>query len=191
MKTYFNSKGFITQLYELGIYWDRKVLSLQQDCTGKYSVFPLSMGFVEPMEFNSDSIYPTQGVWTTRFKFDRCNESIVYNAIFMAQKGKKPKIGLLVPGNTRTSPQLMRDLYSQGVILVTEIKRKNKECKEIRVLNTEVTKEPFSLKSDGKTFHGAWEEQWTVKNCDEIIEMTFCFIPTDDGGTNWSSGKCK
>ena len=187
---YFKSKEFQKQLFDMGVYWDRNILNIQTNCKSKYHLKPISFGFLKPLEFNSDGVYPTQGVMTVRYTFSRCNETITYNALISAQEGKTPKIAALVPGTTRASPQLLRDLYIGGVSGMVAKKRKNKECKKTSITNTVVTLEPSTITQDGKEFNGAWEEFWTVKHCDEQIDMTFCLIPDGKGGTSWTGGKC-
>ncbi len=182
---YFDSKEFYKQLYELGLYWDRNILKIQTNCKSEYSVKPIGYNFIKPLIFNSNDIWPIQGVWTFRFNFSRCDETITYNALFSARLDKQPQIGVLVPGTTRALPVLQRDLYLGGVAAMVGVKSKNKECKETRVLNTKVTIEPTEAK-----VKGVWEELWTVSHCGEKIDATFCLIPDGAGGTNWAASKC-
>lgn len=100
-------------------------------------------------------------------------------------------MGALVPGTTYCSPQLLRDLFVSGVAGMVAIKTKNKSCETIQVLDTKVTNGPDITDNAGEKHVGMWEEQWMVKSCDVTIEMTFCFVPDKNGGTNWSSGSCK
>ncbi len=190
-ESYMRSQDFYKQLYNLGIHWDRKELNIQMDCNSKYFVNPVSHAILTPLTFSDENIHPVSGAWTFRYEFNRCNESIIYNAIIVARDGKKPQMGALVPGTTYCSPQLLRDLFVGGVAGMVAIKRKNKSCKTVKVLDTTVTDGPGTTDNTGKKHVGIWEEQWVVKSCDEIIEMTFCFVPDGSGGTNWSSGACQ
>lgn len=187
---YFNSGEFQKQLYQLGVYWDRNVLKIKTNCTSKYHVNPVSHSFIKPLKFNAEGIYPTEGVWTFRYSFSRCDETIIYNALVIAQGGKQPKMVTLAPGTTKTSPQLLRDLYIGGVSMMVAKKSENKDCKKTNILNTSVSLEPTTLELNGKKIKGVWEEFWTVKHCDEQIDMSFCLIPDGKGGTSWVGGKC-
>lgn len=188
--SYFKSGDFQKQLFDLGVYWDRSILNIQTNCKSKYLLKPVSYSFIKPLKFESNNIHPTHGIWTFRYSFSRCNESIIYNALISAQGNKKPRMSAIVPGTTSTSLQLLRDVYVGGVSVMVAAKRTNSECKKFSVINTKVTLEPTTIEQGGKEYNGVWEEFWTVKNCDEQIDMTFCFVPDGSGGTNWSSGKC-
>lgn len=187
---YFDSEEFHQQLYELGMYWDKKILNIQTDCKSKYVVKLIGYNFLKPLKFDSDNIWPTQGLWTFRYSFSRCDEIIIYNALFSARTDKIPQMAVLVPGTTRVSPVLLQDLYVGGVSSVVAAKSKNKECKKTSVLDTKVTIEPTTFKIKGKEINGVWEEQWIVSNCDEKITVAFCLTPDGVGGTHWATNKC-
>lgn len=189
---FLNSMEFKTQLYNLGIYWDRKVLNLETACTSKYNLIPISFGIVKPLIFDDGDVQPKSGVWTYRYRFVRCGKTIVYNALAIAKKGAAPKLMLMVPGYTRVSPTLLRDVIIGGVSAGAEMGAKdNKACKKVNVLDTAVTMKPTTLEEDGISYNGVWEELWTVQRCGEEISMNFCFVPTADGGTDWSLKKCR
>ncbi|MDH5359101.1 MAG: hypothetical protein OEX03_01000 [Gammaproteobacteria bacterium] len=187
---YFQSREFQKQLFELGVYWDRNILNIQTDCKSQYHLLPVSYSFIKPLKFETDSIHPSEGIFTFRYEFKRCNEIITYNALVSAQAGKGVKLSALVPGTTRVSPQLLKDLYIGGVSGMVATKRKNQECQKTTVTDTKVTLDPTATMSGKNNTNGMWEEFWTVKHCAETIEMSFCFIPDANGGTSWSSGKC-
>jgi hypothetical protein len=187
---YLGSNDFKKQLYNLGVYWDRKILNLQTDCQSQYQVKPVSFAFINPLAFGANQGHPISGVWTFRFEFVRCGESIVYNALSIAQKEGPPTIIPMVPGNTLSSPQLMQDLML-GVGVAMKIKyRSEKTCPNPKILNTELTMNQQTIEKNGRKLEGVWEEKWTALYCDVVEEVTFCLIPDGKGGTNWSVGKC-
>lgn len=188
---YFRTKEFQKALYDLGVYWDRNILKLQMTCESSYHLKPIGMRVVEPMQSDSSSLHPSDGIWTVKFNFTRCKESIVYNALVIAREKQTPKVVPLVPGNTIASPQLIRDVYVGGVPMIVGIEGGGTECENTSVRSTQVTMEPTTVMLDGEQQHGVWEETWTVKHCNQDIEMTFCFIPDGKGGTHWRGRGCK
>ncbi len=181
---YFGSQEYLKQLYNLGVYWDRKVLNLQETCTSQYIIYPISFSILKPLKFSSTQPDPTDGIWTYRYKFTRCGESIIYNALNIARNNQTPQLVQLVPGETNCSPTLIKDTYNGIYANLAQHNAQNKvTCKTAQVLNTEVT---ISQKNQ----NSAWEEKWTVKECDRTVETSFCFTPSEKGGTNWTIGKC-
>ncbi|GKT11240.1 MAG: hypothetical protein ISEC1_P0203 [Thiomicrorhabdus sp.] len=187
---YFKSAEFQKQLFDLGVFWDRQILNIQTNCQSKYHLKPISFAYVKPLKFDDNSQHPIEGIWTFRYRFSRCNESIIYNAHISAQQGKQPKMAALFPGTTRASPQLLKDVYLGGLSSIVAKKSTNKQCKKTTVVDTKVTLQPTTAERDGKVIKGVWQEQWQLKHCDELIEATFCFIPETSGGTTWVIGKC-
>lgn len=181
---YFGSQEYQKLLYNLGVYWDRNILQVQTHCTSKYTLNPLSFAIIKPLKF-SDTNTLIEGIWTFRYKFTRCKESIIYNALNIMKAGSKLKTIPLVPGTTNCDPILLKDAY-QGLYanLSLHNKQNSTTCKTVRVLNTKVTK-PQTANDK------AWEEKWTVLECEKKVETTFCFSPSQKGGTDWSIGKCK
>lgn len=183
---YLGSQEYQKSLYDLGVYWDRKVLKLQENCMGQYTINPISFAIIKPLKFSGANTTPIDGVWTFRYKFTRCGESITYNALNIARDNQKPQIVSLVPGTTKCDPILLKDVYS-GVyanLAIHNIKN-NTTCKTATVLDTEVTM-PQTIQNKN------WEEKWTILECDKKVETAFCFVPSEkNGGTTWILGKCK
>lgn len=190
---YLNSMDFKKLIYNTSVYWDREVLNLQTNCTSKYSIEPVSLAIIKPLVFENGDQTPSDGIWTYRYQFIRCGETIIYNIYAIAQKNQAPKILRMFPGESRISPTLFKDLtvgIASGTALWAKENAKGK-CQNIKVLNSEITMQPFTLKSEGKTYDGAWEEKWTIKRCEDLVPLNFCFIPVSVGGTNWSLNKCQ
>lgn len=182
---YLGTQAYQKQLYDLGVYWDRNILKLQENCTSQYNINPISFAIIKPMKFSDKNVAPVEGAWTFRYKFTRCNESIIYNSLNIARDNQNPKIIPLVPGTTNCDPILIKDLY--GAIyanLALNNKKNNTTCKSANVLNTKVTI-PQNIKNK------MWEEQWTILECDRKIKTSFCFTPSKRNGTNWTMGTCK
>lgn len=179
------------RLHALGLYLDKNLLGKAEVCSGKVWIEPISVGVVQPLFFPEGSVHPTRGMWTIRYRFDRCNESITYNALFRANAQGPATIFDMPPGTTLASPQLMRDLNPALYIAASSHNKDNRDCKVVAVMDTSVTKQPASLNVGGETIDGVWEEQWTVRTCSGTFSMPFCFIPQKAGGTIWKHAKCE
>jgi hypothetical protein len=178
------------RLYALGLYLDKNALGKTEPCNGKVWLEPISIGVLQPLVFSVEDAHPIKGAWTIRYRFDRCGESITYNALFQANEQGPTTVFHLPPGTTKTSPRLLRDL-NPGVFMAANAHNgDNKQCKLVAVTNTTVTAEPASLKVGNETFEGVWEENWTIRTCSGTFSMAFCFIPEKSGGTTWISSKC-
>jgi hypothetical protein len=178
-------------LFEFGVYWDRKILNIATDCQSQYNVLPVSFSILKPLVFEPGKVHPSDGAWTFRYKFTRCGKAITYNALALARPGKKPRLSALAPGDTRTSPQLLQDVFNNGVAAIVALKGEDKACQSTRVLNTRITRQPATFTIGGQEQKGVWEEDWLVKHCDEELVMTFCFVPDGKGGTSWAAQRCE
>lgn len=182
---YFGSQEYQKKLYDLGIYWDRTILKLQENCMSQYKINPISFAILKPLKFTGTSTTPTDGIWTFRYKFTRCGESIIYNSLNIVKDNQPPKVIPLVPGTTNCDPLLIKDTLN-GVYasLALHNSKNNITCKTANVLDTKIT---LPQTAQNKM----WEEIWTVLECGKKIETPICFTPASDGGTNWLIGKCK
>lgn len=191
VESYLKSKEFQDQLYEVGLYWDTNILGIQQSCAGEYILQLMRVDYIKPLEFYNSSLYPTSGVWTSRFSFTRCDETIIYNVIAVAQPTGKPEISALIPGTSGSSYSLLMDLYTQALPIFISTKSKDKDCNQSpNVLDSKISMNPTTTAGEGTTHEGVWEEVWLVQHCAEEIEVTFCLIPDMNGGTSWSLGQC-
>jgi len=178
-------------LLALGQYMDKFVLGKNEVCKNKYWLEPISFVILEQLEFPPDKPNPTKGAWTFRYRFDRCGESVIYNALFKTNNEGSPTVFHLPPGTTKTSPQLMQDLNPSLFIAATTRNGEMKDCKTVIVTNTIVSKEHHSLKIEEQTFDGVWEESWSMKTCSGSFTVDFCFIPERTGGTTYTQSKCE
>jgi hypothetical protein len=179
------------RLYELSLYLDKSLLGKAEVCGGKAWLQPISVAVLQPLSFPDGGTHPNKGAWTMRYRFDRCNESTTYNALFRANPQGPATVFHLPPGTTRASPQLMQDLNPALFTAASAKNSDNKDCKVVAVTDTSVTAQPAPVKVGDETLDGVWEEQWTVRTCSGIFSMTFCFIPEKTGGTTWTQTKCE
>lgn len=187
---YFNSEPYKQIITTIGLMQDEHILERKQLCQSGYKWEPISFALLQAPTFEEGAEHPQAGVWTYRFKFERCDESMVYNVLLQGQAGKSPRSTPLVPGLTRATPRLMADLM-MPLVLSGALAGVPSDCKNIRVLDTQVTAEPFALLMNGQVFPGTWQELWKARACGKDFSAEFCLVPQPQGGTNWSSGKCR
>ena len=180
------------RLYAFGQYMDKNSLGKSEVCNGSVSLHPLSVALVQPLVFSSEATHPNAGEWRIRYRFERCGESIIYNALFRANAQGIPTIVPMPPGTSKASTRLMQDL-NPGLFIAASAKNgDNKDCKLVAVTNTSVTTESHTVKTDSETLEGVWEESWTVRTCSGTFSMDFCFVPDKKGGgTTWLPEKCE
>lgn len=88
---------------------------------------------------------------------------------------------LPLPGGTLGNVKLQADtlvpVYASASQLV-------KNCKDLSISNTKVTKQPYNLKTqNGSYTAGRWEELWTVDACGEKVDVPIEFILDPTGAT--------
>ena len=181
------NKKLITMM---GLAYDQNIFDRKEICETGYKWDPISFAILQPLSFESASEHPDTGIWTYRFRFQRCGEAVVYNAIFQGQGGKQPRPGNLLPGFTKADVRLATDLM-RGIGAAGGLAGVPRDCKTVKVLDTKVTLEPFPQEIDGRVNEGVWEEQWVARACAKDFTADFCITPQASGGTNWSLGKCR
>lgn len=186
---YFNSEPYKKLILMTGMIFDENFG--RSRCNEGYSFEPISFSIRQPLIFSGTNGHPISGMWTYRFKFQRCGETIVYNVLWWQGHGSKlPTPSMLIPGTTRTSQMLASDLL-KAIAASAVINGAPSDCKKMRVLDTRVTAEPSQLEMNGKTYDQVWEEQWDVNACSKKFSVDFCLVPETAGGTTWSIGKCR
>lgn len=188
---YLRSEETRGALYRLGLYLDRELLQRPNPCPGEYQVVPVSYAILQPMAFRATSEFPVKGMWTFRYRFERCGDSEVFNALFLAKDSGPPEIQGLPPGTTRASPLLIRDTL-MGVLTMALMKSgEGAKCKNAMVAGTTVTVPPHRASIDGaEPVDGVWEEEWTVRTCTTRVPVPVCFVPSRKGGTTWMVKPC-
>lgn len=186
---YLSSEPHKKLITMMGMIYDQNMLDRKDICPTGYKWDPISFALLQPLSFQSAAEHPDVGVWTYRFRFQRCGEAIVYNAIFQGQGGRQPRPGTLVPGLTRADAHLATDLM-RGVGAAGGFAGVQADCKSVKILDTKITVEPFRQEIAGKVIEGVWEEQWVARACAKDFTAAFCLTPQASGGINWQLGKC-
>lgn len=186
---YWQSKTWGDYVISTGIKLDEHILERKAVCETGYGFDPVSFHIYQPLVFADDQPNPVSGVWTYRFKFNRCGETKIYNLLWKANPGKLPIPSVLPPGTTRASPILSADLM-KGVATASVLAGVPRDCHSGAVLDTRVTEDPATVDINGKATPGVWGEQWDVRMCGREFKVDFCLVPTADGGTDWSTSKC-
>ncbi len=96
----------------------------------------------------------------------------------------------MVPGETRCSPLLIKDLRLSLIATLKIRHISSKNCNQPKVFNTQVTMPPRTIENKGKQIEGAWEETWTVEYCGKKETVVFCLMPDGKGGTHFSDREC-
>lgn len=188
---YMWSREMRDRLYALSLQMDKPILSQKVPCQGKAQLEPISTATLQPLFFKRKEKNPIKGLWTIRYKFDRCGTSSIYNAIFRANKKGPADVFPLPPGTTRASIQLMKDLKPSLFMATIAHNKNNKKCRKMIVTNSKVTLKPKSMRVNNQTFNGIWEEKWIIRTCSGKFNVDFCFIPKKSGGTTWTQSQCK
>ena len=176
------------RLVKLGIEDDRK-LGLQTSCQSEYRIAPLSLQVVSPAEFTEGKTDPVKGSWLIRYRLERCGESKVYNALFVAQDGDVPAIRSFYPGSTKANANLLNDAMPAALTLALGVSTP-RSCKTPYVFDMQVKTPTQDIAKSGTIAKGTWEEMWTFSLCGELIDVPMTFTPDADGsGASFRSGK--
>jgi len=169
---------------QLGLFFDTKVLNKQLTCKPEYQIRPVAITIKDPVEFAAPN-RPTKGAWIYKFQFARCGDIDTFNALFEAEGEVVPRITPLPPGDTLTalSPRLARDVIP-SIYVAAGLKGTPKSCQVIVVTNTILQKPPKSQESN-------WQEEWTIRACDNSFKINYCFTPSKTGGIDWVQNSCK
>ena len=187
LSKYLFSRAQQEDLTQIGIFWDKK-LGLHQDCKEGREVISMSFMLLKPIDLPEDKVHPTTGVWQHRFAFKRCGEQKIYNAIFVAEKGERPKVIPYFPGTTSASGQLLRDALTSATMaaFVKFKKLENEErCHDIVLIDTQLKEPPHDVIEDGITIKGVWNEEWTLLGCGQTAKVAATFFQNDRGGTSF------
>jgi len=149
----------------------------------------MSFMLLEPIVLPEDKTHPTAGVWQHRFAFKRCGEQKIYNAVFVSENGEQPKVIPYFPGTTSASGQLLHDTLTSALTAgFVKLKSKGikKNCRDLKLIDTELMKPPHDVVESGITTKGVWNEDWTLRGCEETVKVAVTFIPNGRGGTSFS-----
>ena len=176
LKHIFGSQQSMQKLYEVGSYYE-SVLERNKGCESKVNIIPVAIGIVKPIAYDKSKTYPDSGMWSTRFKLIRCENTSIYNALFMAEPDKAPKAIALYPGESLTDPQLFMDTVQKAVLLLKASEEKllsscDKKDNIFYISNTKVS----SPVKDGR-----WAEEWEFKVCTQHKSVLVEFTPDEKG----------
>jgi len=186
--TYIFSREQVQELYNIGVFWDKK-LGLQQNCKSQFHVKPTSFVILAPINLPDGQLHPTEGAWKHRFQFERCGEIKIYNAVFIAKSGAKPEVRPYFPGTTNASPQLINDAMRGAVAQAfVNAKKENSiaDCKDVVLTDMNVTQLSHDVVDAGKTFTGVWQESWSFLVCGQPVNVLLNFTPDGKGGAFYS-----
>ena len=187
MSKYLFSKAQQEDLVNVGLYWDKE-LGLHQDCKEGRDAIAMSLMLHEPIDLPEGKTHPTCGVWQHRFSFKRCGEQKIYNAIFVAENGERPKVLPYFPGTTSTSVQLLRDALTSAT-MAAYIKFKEldngEKCRDITLVDTELKEAPHDVIENGIATKGVWSEEWTMHGCGQTAKVAATFFQNGSEGTSF------
>lgn len=179
--TYIYSRTMLDILYRQGVELDKK-FGLQLNCKEQYNVKPISTAIWSPIDFPDDKQHPTKGIWSFRYKLERCGDSKLYNAVFIANSnGEAPTPRTYYPGSTNAGPVLIKDAL-RAAVGSAQIRTGLKDCKDLDIFDMLVTEQVHDVVEGGKTYKGIWKEMWTFKMCDQLIDVSIQFTPDASGG---------
>lgn len=163
----------------------KKDLVLNRACTtGSFMIEMEASTLNTAVEMPEGADWPAKGTWSQKFKVTRCDLTTIENVIVISQNGQQPQVGLLIPGETVASMELMRDAM-QGVIPAAYAEAGNrgkKNCKNIRVMDSTL-RDRASIVAELKQGRRVtqWFEDWIVDACGEEITVYLRF--------HWDDGK--
>lgn len=132
---------------------------------------PVALRVVAPWRGVPDRI-----AWVERYVVG-C-EPIAVRSLLMIWDGTELRAGHLVPGRTNTDPLLQRDVM-QGIVAAAATIRPA-GCQD-QTLVVDVR-----LVDPQAPAPGAWNEVWSVMQCQARGEFRVSFTPAPQGGTTWS-----
>ncbi len=183
---YMYSRDMLCGLYRLGVEQDKK-FGIQQECRTPYRVEPYSVSILQPIDFPDDKQHPVKGVWNFRYQLQRCGDSKIYNAIFIAAGNgdAPPSPRAYYPGATSASPVLVQDTM-RSALSSAMVKANLTACKDVDVFDMRVTQPPRDVVQGEKTLKGVWNETWTFRLCGRTVDVGISFIPDPNGdGTQY------
>jgi hypothetical protein len=167
------------RLVKLGIEEDKK-FELQTSCQSEYRIAPLGLQVVLPAEFTEGKTDPVKGAWLIRYRLERCGESKVYNALFVAQDGDVPAMQSFYPGSTKANANLLHDAMPAALTQASGASTK-RGCKTPYVYDMQVKTPLRDVEKSGAIGKDVWEETWTFSLCGELIDVPMTFTPDSDG----------
>lgn len=168
---------------------DDKMLGLQTSCRSQYRAAPLSLQVVSPAEFKDGKADPVEGSWLVRYRLERCGESKVYNALFVAQGGGVPVVRSFYPGSTKANAKLVQDAMP-AVLTQASGAGTFRNCSSPHVFDMQVETPTLDVAKSETTGKDTWEEVWTFSLCGKLVDVPMTFtLDADGSGASFRAGK--
>ncbi len=152
-----------------GVAQDKK-FGLVPGCQSDYSIQPLGLIVLDPIEFAEDKEHPSKGRWGFRFRLDRCGASKVYNTLFMASADGPPQAYFDLAGLSKVPHHLFKDVFSMAGAAAT-LALGGGDCNDTVVFDTEPLPPAAGLPA------GAWDEKWRFWLCGKLVDVKLRFVP--------------
>ena len=139
------------------------------ECSQLATVEPVEITVLEEPEF-AENQTPVKGSWMVRYEMDVCGQKLL-RAIYFQVSDEQISMASLLPGNTKTDPQLQKDVtrtFKEAVL------RAYPDCKIPFVTDTRLLALP-------KNGDAPWEELWVMNACNNVFGQAIRFVPQDDG----------
>lgn len=150
---------------------------LMTSCKTGYTIKPMKVVVFKPVIFNQKT-GATDGAWKLNYFATRCNETKIYNVIFVGQAKGDPLVIPYFPGYTMADYTLVKDA-TKSVMMGASVLTKQKDCQDMSIFDMFITKIPSF--DPNKKFNGQWEENWIVQACSERVTVPIKFFPSMDG----------
>jgi hypothetical protein len=108
-----------------------------------------------------------------------CGEQRRYNALVVISDGK-PTVVPQLPGGSAASPTLQHDGLIYAVSAIPKKQAAGAACQP-DVLDTAITGAPPTRQPGGLL--SSWDEQWSIRSCDQTYLVLMHFIPDSTGTT--------
>jgi hypothetical protein len=177
-KKYRNTQEYGLSLAQAAALQNKKIFG---SCPDKQPVIKFLIPHIlQAPVFESGKLHPVEGLWISHVTIEACNNKRQYNFLVLPQDNKLKTVPML-PGNSKTSPQLQHDaLVSAASMVVAATEGKKCPLSSLFVSNTEFLGKEEENLSD-------WEEKWTANFCGEEVVLRAKFFANEEkGGTNFA-----
>jgi hypothetical protein len=176
-------------MLKIGVYWD-KLLDIQQDCRGRYNVTPVRLRILSPINLPDKATHPIAGAWQVSFKFERCGQDKVYNAVFISNNGAIPKVKPYFPGISLANSKLINDALQSAYAAASE-QITDSQCQDMSIYDMKVLKPPHKVIANGKRVAGVWDETWSFLGCGQVVGVHMTFVPDGRGNVQFNARPMK
>lgn len=157
MHGYLYSPEFHRAMYQSASELDR---ALNTPCTEQYDITVKQIFVLQPIELPDGTKKATSGNWIYRYDAARCGATRRYNLMMTAQPDGALRRGMLAPGNTLATPQLMAE-----TIKLLKESPLGKDCPDPQVFDTTLVQPPRLVGPGAAAADDEWKETWTIHGC--------------------------